>query len=327
MPIGHDYKEYLRSLPKQKIPDEIIRTIVKEGTGIDMSSKRKIIAGEVNDVYEITLEDNSRTIIRISPHGPPDFKQEQWAIKECKRVGIQVPEILLIKYVTINSRKHGFCLMQKMDGETLARGHINFDKLNIDEQKKYMNQAGQILSKIHSISTVGFGRINGNGKAKFKNPGDLIANQSKKESAYRELANKAKLNMSIIKTAMKLLGNLDTEYSRIKPHLNHGDYFRKHLIVKNKKIVGVLDWAEIRSDSPAYDFANWDFWVGNPVLTGWLKEGYTNQNLFDENFEIILRLLKIVIGLDALEWYCLQNYHKMVNELKEKLIREISYFS
>lgn len=327
MPTDQSYKGYLKSLSKQKIPNEIIKTIVKEGTGMNMLSKRKIIAGEVNDVYEIILEDNSCAILRISPHGSPDFKQEQWAIKECQRVGIQAPEILLIKYVTVNGEKKGFCLMRKIDGETLARENINFDKLSINEQKMYIYQAGQILSKIHSISTAGFGRINKNGKAQFKTPNDLITNLSENESVYKSLVDKAKLDISIVETAMKLLSNLNMGYSRIKPNLNHGDYFRKHLVVKNKKIVGVLDWAEIRSDFPAYDFANWDFWVGDPVMTNWLKAGYMNQDIFNGDFEIIFHSLKILIGLEALEWYCLQSYPKMVDELREKLIIAVNYFS
>lgn len=322
-----DYKNYLISLhSKRDTPEEIARNVVKEGVGKEPISKRKIVAGEVNEVYEITLSDSSKVILRISPNGSPDFKQEEWAMKKAEELGVPVPKILLIKYLTMRNKEYGFCLMKKINGELLERGKIDFNKLSRDQQQRYLNQAGEILSKIHSIPMIGFGRIVGKGKSRYKNTSQLFANWLDKRDLYEKTAREAVLDLSIVKTAFKLGEDFKEKLLQIQPHLNHGDYFPKHLMVKGGKIIGILDWADIRSDSSVYDFANWDFWVGKHFPTKWLKEGYTNKSLFDDDFEAILHFVKITIGLEVFEWYHKQKYKERVEKTKAKLAQDINYF-
>src|SRR4051812_42538380 len=101
-----DYDKYLASMHAKLItPDEIIKSVVKEGTGLGVISKKKLIAGEANEVYDILLENKNHVILRISRSGHPNFLQEKWALEKVKNAGVPIPKILLIKYVTLDNQE------------------------------------------------------------------------------------------------------------------------------------------------------------------------------------------------------------------------------
>lgn len=165
------YQKYLASIHNSWVtPDKIIQDIAKEATDQNVKSKFRIIAGEANEVYDLTLENGKHVILRISTSGYPNFLQEKWALEKVKKLGVPVPEILLIKFLTIEGKEKSLCLMEKVEGEPLERGNINFDKLDLNLRRNLINQAGEILTKIHSIKTEGFGWIIGECKAEFKTP-------------------------------------------------------------------------------------------------------------------------------------------------------------
>lgn len=321
------YQKYLASVhTKWVTPDEIIQEIVKEGTGKQLASKQRVIAGEANEVYNITLSDNKNVILRISKSAYPNFLQEKWAIEKVEKLGVPTPKILLIKHFTVDGKEKSACLMDKVDGEPLERGKINFDKLDLRLRKNLINQAGEILSKIHSIETQGFGWIIGEGKAEYKTSNDLIDGLLNKHELFEKMAAKEDLDKHIVIKTLGIIKNFKGSYSKIKPHLNHGDYSHKHFMVKDNKITAILDWGGVRSDTPIYDFAWWDYWFGEYIPTEWLKEGYSNKELFDNNFDNFLHLLRLFRGLETLNWYHQEKYKPAVEKAKIKLLKDLEYF-
>lgn len=321
------YQKYLASVhTKWVTPDETIQEIVKEGTSKQIASKQRIIAGEANEVYNITLSNNKNVILRISKSAYPNFLQEKWAIEKVKTLGIPAPKILLIKHFTVDGKEKSACLMDKVDGEPLERGKINFDKLDLRLKKKLINQAGEILSKIHSIGTQGFGWIIGEGKAEYKTSNELIDGLLNKHELFEKMAEEEDLDKHIVIKTLDIIKGFKGSYSKIKPHLNHGDYSHKHFMVKDNKIVAILDWGGARSDTPVYDFAGWDYWFGEYIPTEWLIAGYSNKELFDHNFDDFLHLLRLFRGLETLNWYHQEKYKPAVEKAKIKLLKDLEYF-
>lgn len=322
------YRKYLTSMHAKLItPDEVIRDVIEEETGLDLVSKNKIVAGEVNEVYEIVLSNKKHAILRISKGGYPGFRQEEWAINKCKGLGVPVPEIIFIKHIEIKGEKKSMCLMEKIDGEPLERGNIEFNKLDLEQRKQFIRQAGEILSKIHSIPTKGFGWIVGAGRAEYKTSNGLIQNLLDKQEHLEEIAREEGIDKTYIKKALRIIQSFREPYSRVVPCLNHGDYSHKHFMVKGDKIVAILDWGGVRSDSPIYDIARWDYWFGDEIPTEWLKEGYTNKSLFDNNFADFFHMLRVFRGLEIIDWYHQEKYKQKVEEAKEKLVKDLKYFS
>lgn len=316
-----DYEKYLASLHNQlHTSDEIIHDVVKEGTGLDLISKEKIIAGEANEVYDITLSNNNHVILRISKQGNPNFQQEKWAIEQVKKVGVPAPEILLIIYKTIDGQEHSFCLMEKVDGEPLERGNMDFNKLSEQTRKSYIIQAGEILSKIHSIKTKGYGWISGE-KSEFETIDEVIEQIVKMKESLYQFADKHTVDQT-----MNIVEKYKIQYASLPTFLNHGDYSHKHFMVKNHHIVSIIDWGGVRSDSPIMEFAAWDYWFGEYIPTLWLMEGYQNKQLFNNEFEEMLHFLRIIRGIEVISWYSMQNYKQGVQLALKKLKDDVEYF-
>ena len=321
------YQKYLDSIhTKWATSDDIIHDVVKEGMVFDLISKKRIIAGEANEVYDVTLKNKKHVILRISTSGYPNFLQEKWAIEKVRKLGVPTPEILFIRHLTVDGKEKSFCLMKKVAGEPLERGNINFGELDISLKRNLINQAGEILSKIHSIKTEGFGWIIGAGKPEFKTSDELINGLVNKQDEVRKMAKEENIDKAHIEKAYKIIKSFKDLYSTVRPHLNHGDYSHKHFMIKDNKINCILDWGAVRSDTPIYDFANWDYWIGDFIPTDWLKEGYSNKSIFDEDFENFLHMWRLFKGLEILNWYHQAKYKPAIIEAKTKLIKDLIYF-
>src|SRR5690349_16796012 len=92
------YDQHLAGLhAEQEISAELLNDILHEVSPERVLAKQRIIAGEVNEVYEVTFADGLDVIVRISRNQAKNiahFEQEQWAIRECGARGVPVPEML-----------------------------------------------------------------------------------------------------------------------------------------------------------------------------------------------------------------------------------------
>lgn len=165
-----------------------------------------------------------------------------------------------------------------------------------------------------------------NVKQSLKPPNQLIDNLVSKQDEVEKMAKEENMNRVHIKNAYKIIKSFKDLYSKVAPYLNHGDYSHKHFMVKDNKIICILDWGGVRSDTPVYDFANWDYWFGDYIPTEWLKEGYTNKSLFDKDFGGFLHMWRLFKGLEILNWYHQANYKPAVEKAKMKLLKDLKYF-
>lgn len=321
-----DYQKYLEEVhSKLSLPEEVLNQTIKDMTGSDPVRKEKIVRGEANEVYDITTQSGDDVIVRIERRGP-GFLQEKWAIEQASKVGVPVPEILGITKSLLRTEKLTICIQKKIQGGPLERGEINIDELDKDYLRKIVNQAGEILAKIHSISTQGFDRINGEGVGEFKTFKDMIMDREAQREEYLKLAQKISLDPKIIDKAMSIISDHQDLYPDIKPCLNHGDFGPKHIMVKGNEITGILDWGEANGNSPIDDIARWDYWYGDWIPTAWLKEGYTNKSIFDENYDLLSRLINLRRGLILIYWYDEFKYPAGVEKAKTRLIKDLEYF-
>ncbi len=207
----------------------------------------------------------------------------------------------------------------------MERGEINFYSFSEKRKREIIFKAGEILSKIHSIKTNGFGELDGSGNGLFTNFSDLMQEHIGQEEDFLSIAKEIDFNLVAMKKVFRILKEKKL-FMSTKSVLNHNDFGPKHIMVKNDKITGILDFGEVSGHSPINDFAKWDYWFSNEIPLDWLKSGYSNKNLFDSHFDEILHWIKLNNGLSVLWWYYTQNYSEAVEKAKQKLYDDLAFY-
>lgn len=319
-----NYDKYLEELHKKnQTPDEIIREVVREATGKEIKEKQRVVAGEVNEVYRVTTTSGLVVFLRIARKSKPEFGQEVWAINQAKKIGLPVPETLLVKHLTIDEQLTSFCVQRELPGQVMERGSFDYHQMDKKVFRKLINEAGLLLSKIHTITTDGFGDLDGNGKGKYKNLKTFWPINAKHEKEYVDMAKNIHFPenkmITIFGVIQKKVGELPKSTT---PILNHGDYGLKHLMYDGKNICGILDWGEVNGNHPIYDLVRWDYWFGDEIPTKWLIEGYQNKEAISD-YKYNLPWLRLDKGLGVLWWYVKENYPEAVEVAKKKLLDDL----
>lgn len=312
-----DYADYLAQIHAQLLtPTELILETVKEATGqTSNANPQKITAGEVNEVYFVSLPDGKEVAVRISR--TDDFASEKWAIEKCEELGVPVAKILLIKQAELEHEKVNLCVQSKLPGEPLERGKIDFHTLDKKYLQRILNKAGELLSRIHSIPTEGFGHLNGQGQGEYFNFYDFVTEFDEQER-YSRLARETNFPEEEMKKLLDALTAGGNKYRDLKPFLSHGDFNVKHIMFEGGEITGILDFGDVEGHSPVNDFAKWDYWFGDDPPLEWIKEGYANKKLFNSDFDELMLLIQLRNGTHILKWYN-GKYPNGVEGAKQKL--------
>lgn len=257
-----DYWQYLKQLhDKNSTPIELISAAVKEATGHDIDTQRRIVAGEVSEVYDIGIGLESNVIVRITNGEKPEYEQERWALEECKKVGgIPIPEILLIKHIPEDGKIRSICIQKKLPGDVLERGSIDFDSFDKNRKRRIINRAGEILSRIHSVAVDGFGRIDGKGKGEVSSFQEVMRGHLKHIDDFMKIADEAGIDRKVLKQIFEVLEAQAHVAPNIQPILSHNDFNTKHIMIgEDDEVTGIIDWGDVCGDTPLGDFAQWDY--------------------------------------------------------------------
>lgn len=324
------YKDYLTTLHAKFVtPDEVIHQVIKEATGLGVKNKRRIIAGEASEVYDIELDNGLYVILRISRGQFDQYEQERWVFQQCQRIGgIPVPEILLIKHIPLQEDILSLCVQKKLPGETLERGNIDFGKFTTERKRKIINRVGEILSRIHTIVPDGFGYLQGNGKGTFPTFSKLMSEHVRDEDKYLKIAQAVEIPNKDMEKIFRVLREKAEGAPDLEPVVCHNDYNPKHIMIDDSdNITGIIDWGEMEGNSPLDDFANWDYWFNDSLPIEWLQEGYSNKSIFHDAYEETIHWFRLNNGLGVIDWYYRQGYFPGVEKAKRELQKDLGYFS
>jgi aminoglycoside phosphotransferase (APT) family kinase protein len=321
--MDKNYKSFLiKKHSAFKTPDKVIDSVVKKSSGSVPVSKKRLIAGEVNEVYDIKTQDGRELIVRISHGSNSDFEQEQWAIKRCRQIGVPVPEILSLESLSVNEKPLSILIERKISGESLNILQNRSSK----GLERIVNEAGKILAKIHIVSTKKFGKINKNGEGKYQTLADSILKVRNIKKKLLGIAQKVDLKTKFITGAIDIIENNQRLYKETTPHLVHGDFTPDHILVKAGRVVGILDFENCRSGDSVADFAWWDFFWGKRLPTDWLKKGYQKVGKLGQNYETKLHLHRLSARLWLLDYYYDTSNKIGISEVKRSFEKDLKYF-
>lgn len=296
-------------------PRELIFDLVQKATGKSPTDLTKIIKGYDSEVYSIKTESGERYIAKIRHYGEVSYEEEEWAIDLCSKEGVPVPTILLRDTIDIKGKEHEVMVQEELSGKPLAEVRSN---LSEHEMNTVLENAGAILSKIHSIHVSGFYHWDQNDNWDFKTWKDLTDSLIKSRRSEKSLILKAGITETEFKRAMQAMVEYQTDFSCEQPVFCHGDYLPEHIFVDDDlNITGILDFGMYEGSHPIHDFAFISFEAPGINLDA-IKSGYTNKGLFEDRFDRRLLLHKIALQLGHLAHAVIEN---MMPEMKFDLMR------
>ncbi len=317
------YQNYLEQKHSRfNTPDLIIDSVVEAAVGLKPTSKEKVILGEVNEVYDIKVEGDNHYIVRISRSSNPRFLAEKWALDEVRKVEVSVPEVLLVTSQQVEEGNLTFCVETKLTGSPIK----NIPLLEKDKMKKLVIQAGSVLAKIHSVKPTGFGELAEDGQGKLTSWTQYINKIEDERQDILESATKINLNIEDVNKGFMLLKKNQYHFENMTPHLLHGDFSTKHILMDNDLITGIIDFESCKSGDPIWDFAWWSYFFGKDVPVEWIKEGYIEVHKLDPEFDRKLVLYRIRLGLSMIHYYESEGNISGIKHTKEKFLSDLEQY-
>lgn len=315
------YPEYLKRLHAESLTtDEEIASLVREASGSAPVGKKRLLAGEVNEVYDIELQEKGHVVLRIHKAETPVFGQERWAIDQCRRRGVPAPTILLIKYVPGTDGVVSYCIQEKSPGDVLSRGKVPYEHLDKYQLEAILHNAGRILEKMHSIPVTGFGDLDEHGRGDKATFLEAMIRAEEKEEKYVALAKKLGIPDEQMQKVFRIIRERVPRYADTKATFNHGDFDPKHIMHIGDEVTGILDFGDVLSHAPLYDFARWEYWYGDNKMLTWLKEGYSDKSIFADSGELS-RLIQLYMNIDLIKWYDERGYREGIGSESVKMKR------
>jgi aminoglycoside phosphotransferase (APT) family kinase protein len=200
--------------------------------------------------------------------------------------------------------------------------------LSKDEIKIVVMQAGEILAKIHSITPQKYGKLYEGGVGGHESWKSYMLRPTRLQQVkgLLESAKRAGIPKEQIDLALQILGNHTAVYQDVTPHLLHGDYGPKHILIEDGHITGILDFENSKSGDPIHDFAWWSYFGKNRPPIEWLKEGYEKTRKLPDNFELKLRLGRLRLGMDMIRYFEHEGHELGLEAARVNLKEDLDYF-
>jgi len=233
--------------------------------------------GMINDVFLL----NNKYVIKINTGHPklPKLKKEKELYKLLKKNNIPVPKV----YSYDSSKSiidYSYIIMEKIEGNSL---NDIWDSMKKDVKLEQLSQMGEVLARIHSITFDNFGEEFSKGKFKGQKTYKEFIKQYT-NSLANELEKSNVLNRNKINSIKDYFQKSKAFNINPKASLLHGNFNYDNILVKNKKIKGIVDWEWGRSRHNEEEVSIFIYHV--------LKEEKDLVREFKKGYEKILKLGK-----------------------------------
>lgn len=285
--------------------------------------------GSVNIVCPFTTISGKEGVIRVHPPQVRNeyFYAEALAMQTAQKVGIPVPEIILVD----DSRRvapFDFMVMTRVSGEVM-RPVIEKDP---SLHPEYLRQLGVYLGQLHTIKTTGYGFFDNelarNGKLRgiyHNNQDHFLAALDLDEKFHRE--NPGQLDAQLVDKSLKVL-RMQAKFATCdQPTLVHNDIADWNTVVQGKEVTGILDWDECFSGDPVFEFATLSLFYSDEQMEI-IKSGYQESNNLPKDYKkkfdlYVMRYIinKSKIAITKIKYAEKTSMRDWLDRAKQKLIR------
>ena len=280
------YGEWMRQHhAKFSTAPELVDRLVTTATRRGVIGRERLLLGEVNEVYRLTLDDDSPLIARISHRDADMFVRGEEAITEARAAGVPVPETVALDWIEVEGddgtvQRRAVALQRCLPGRPL---NALIGDVSNDDVAALILQAGEYLARIHGVR-----------RSARTNRGIWSPPREEWLQEVYEDSRKLGVDTEAIDRALAIAREVADTCDPGEPRLVHSDYSTKHFMVHDGSIVGIIDWDGAGGGHPAIDIEWWDmFFDRDPHPTSLLLEGYRRVASVPENLDV----LRVALGL------------------------------
>lgn len=217
----------------------------------------RLEGGTVNQVFRAVMSHGS-VIVRIPGRetGLTELMVNRWCADSALANGVPAARVLC---VSIDGT--AVAIEQCLPGTDMGK---SFGKEA--PTRALLRQIGVALQRLHSIKTLGFGRIDPLGKGSEHTWADFLLRPFKNQEiplevlAQEELLEGSELEDMLVKIQSEAcLGGCD------RPVLLHGDLWFANIIVDQMALSGFVDWGDATSGDALYDLIRFELLHGEEV--------------------------------------------------------------
>lgn len=279
------FADWLQRRHRASAPPWLVHGQVQLAVGGDVATCRRLIVGQMHEVYDVATTDERSVIVRISREPDPRFEAERWAMDQARVRGVPTPEVLRTDHVEHDGECFAVQVQERLPGTPLdqlppsARGSTQLT-----------DSLGAVLAALHSVPVDGLGYLQADGRGWDISFASIMLDLLERTDEVVTAAQYWGADVSIVHRGLQLLGRHEELYALQRPVLIHGDLCPAHILVQDGTVTGVIDFEECSGGHPVFDFANWHATCPRDFDLSRLREGYADQALFTDAFERLFAL-------------------------------------
>jgi aminoglycoside phosphotransferase (APT) family kinase protein len=197
--VSEDYLKHLAGLHDRWIKrPTVVAELVAEVASAPVVDIRRVVEGEANEVYDVTMEGAPSLIVRISHGGPEALQREAWVLGECASRDIRAPRVHALRHLEVEGEQQAAIVMEKVQGERLC--DVDLDEIDV---RRVLGDVGAWLSQLHSIPVRGFGNLDGYGVGKVATMNDGLTSMANEALALEEAGRSVGLEASTVRSWLR----------------------------------------------------------------------------------------------------------------------------
>lgn len=281
-----DFAQWLRDHhDRRTTPREELEAAVHRATGDRLHSARRLVVGQMNEVYDIALDSGRQLILRLShDHDERWFEGERWALDAARAVGVPTPRVLNVERL---DDVH-ICVEEKLPGTTLqallAAG---------ERPRRAIDQLGSLLARIHRVPVDGFGYLQADGRGWPVTLADIMVDLLDQREAVMASGRHWSIPGADVDRGLALLAGHRDLYAWDTPVLLHGDFGPGNILVEGDRISGVIDMQDAMGGHPLFELTVWHLHVSDRVPLAELLRSYDSDIVRDPLGNPLFQLLLI----------------------------------
>ncbi len=277
-----------------------------------------LIGGNVSQAFGYLSKDNQKLVIRVSSINELYLGDEYAFVN----FGLKLPIPKVVEHGSFTKDTY-YCITQRAEGKTITA-------LDEDQFRDAFDNIHKTIAKIYTVDvskTQGFGSINvnsGNGKCSSWKEAMQTRLESLKEKDLKNNAKNIGIDPSLIDYFISIIEK-NIDYLIELRTLSHGDLGSDNILVKNREVTALIDWANLGYTDWLYDYMKLEFWWPNKYMDAVKFGKLYNLNL--TNFEKRKAVYIARSALSVINWadeYKAWNIVKLVKVNLDQIVKSLA---